>query len=74
MGALVTQVSCHPKMKIVAAGYNNGVLILIDAENGKYVPVYHKNGDIITHCEWDALGGHLIYGTKLGNYGFVKST
>ena len=72
MAALVTQVCCHPKLKIVAAGYDNGRVLLINTENGEYVPVFRKDGDTVTSCGWDARGDYLVYGTKQGSYGIVN--
>ena len=72
MGALVTQVSCHPKETILVAGYDNGLMLLIDTEDGNYVPLFKNDGDVITCCKWDPHLDYLVYGTKLGKYGVFK--
>lgn len=72
VGALVTQVSCHPKETILAAGYDNGLVLLIDTENGNHIPVFKNDGDVITCCKWDIHLDYLVYGTKLGKYGIFK--
>lgn len=70
--ALVTQVSCHPKETILVAGYDNGLVLLIDTETGKYVPILKKDGDAITCCQWDLTTDCLVYGTEQGKYGVIK--
>lgn len=69
---LVTQVSCHPQESILAAGYDSGLILLIDIETGKFVPVFKRDGDAITCCNWDLKSDYLTYGTRQGYYGIIQ--
>ena len=71
MDALVTQVAHHPKENILAAGYDNGALLLIDTETGQHISVLQEDEDVITCCKWDTHFDYLLYGTKRGTYGII---
>jgi WD40 repeat protein len=69
--ALVTQVAHHPRDNVLVAGYDNGVLLLIDTETGEHMSLLQEDEDVITCCQWDAKLDSLLYGTKSGSYGII---
>ncbi len=65
-GAPVTAVAAHPLHDVVAAGYENGTLILGQPGAGARL-VMRESGNAITTLVWDRDGEKLLAGTESGD-------
>jgi WD40 repeat protein len=67
----VEVVACHPKQAVVAAGYANGLILLVRMDDGAEV-LARKPGDApITGLAWNADGKLLAFGTEDGSAGVI---
>lgn len=65
-GGLVTAVAAHPKHEIVAAGYDDGAVILAFV-NGALPALLNRPGEgAVTTVAWSADGQDLALGTETG--------
>jgi WD40 repeat protein len=68
----VEAVACHPKQDIVAAGYTDGMVLLVRVEDGAEI-LAKKPGDApVTALAWSADGTMLAFGTENGEAGIVN--
>ena len=64
-------VACHPKQDIVAAGYDDGMVLLVRVEDGAEI-LAKKPGDApVTALAWSADGLLLAFGTESGEAGIL---
>jgi WD40 repeat protein len=64
-------VACHPAQDVVAAGYDDGMVLLVRAEDGAEI-LAKKPGDApVTALAWSADGMLLAWGTDAGEAGIV---
>jgi hypothetical protein len=64
-------VASHPKQDIVAAGYSNGLVLLVRIDDGAEI-LAKKPGDApVTALAWSADGLLLAFGTESGEAGIV---
>lgn len=64
-------VACHPKQDIVAAGYADGMVLLVRVEDGAEI-LAKKPGDApVTALAWSADGLLLAFGTESGEAGML---
>jgi WD40 repeat protein len=67
----IETVACHPKQAIVAAGYSDGLLLLLRIDDGAEI-LAKKPGDApVTALAWSADGLLLAFGTESGEAGIV---
>ena len=67
----VSVVACHPKQDIVAAGYSDGMVLIVRVEDGAEI-LAKKPGDApVTALAWGADGTLLAFGTESGEAGIV---
>jgi WD40 repeat protein len=67
----VETVACHPKQAVVAAGYADGLILLIRIDDGAEV-LARKPGDApVTALAWNADGRLLAFGTEDGTAGVI---
>jgi WD40 repeat protein len=68
----VEVVACHPKQDIVAAGYGDGMVLLVRIEDGAEI-LAKKPGDApVTALAWSADGLLLAWGAEDGAAGIVN--
>ena len=65
---IVTQVAAHPKQAIVAAGYNNGAILIGKYQSGNAMIARAPCGHFITSLNWSADGNRLYAGTDSGQF------
>jgi len=65
--APVTAVAAHPIHDVVAAGYENGAIILGQPGAGGARLVMRENGNGVTSLVWNADGEKLLAGTEKGD-------
>jgi WD40 repeat protein len=64
-------VACHPKQDIIAAGYGNGLVLLVRIEDGAEI-LAKKPGDApVTALAWSADGLLLAWGAENGEAGVI---
>ncbi len=68
----VVAVACHPKQKIVAAGFGDGMVLLVRIEDGAEILARRPDGEPITALGWNATGSLLAFGTEEGEGGFLR--
>jgi WD40 repeat protein len=69
--ALVTAVACHPKEAVVAAGYNNGMALLIRLDDGAEIVAKAPGGGAMAALSWNKSGARLAFGTEDGEAGVI---
>jgi len=64
-------VACHPRQDVVAAGYSDGMLLLVRIDDGAEI-LAKKPGDApVTALAWSADGLLLAWGTESGAAGII---
>lgn len=71
MQALVTAVACHPKEAVIAAGYDNGMALLIRLEDGAEILAKAPGGGAMAALAWNRTGSRLAFGTEDGEAGVI---
>jgi WD40 repeat protein len=67
----IAVVACHPKQDIVAAGYGDGMVLLVRVEDGAEI-LAKKPGDApVTALAWSGDGLLLAWGTESGEAGII---
>ena len=69
----VTQVAFHPKLPVLAQGYEDGLLLLCRILDGAEIIVRasQKPAAAITALAWEHSGGRLLFGAADGAAGFL---
>jgi WD40 repeat protein len=67
----VEVVACHPKQEVVAAGYADGLVLLVRIEDGAEVLARKGAGAPITALAWSASGAALAFGAEDGQAGVI---
>jgi WD40 repeat protein len=70
--ARVAVVACHPRQPVVAAGYADGLLLLIRLADGAAILVRQPEGAPISALAWRADGQVLAFGTDNGKAGVLS--
>jgi WD40 repeat protein len=65
-GAFVKRVACHPEHEVVAAGFDNGLVVVADTVKEKILSVCGPGRGAVTALGWNASGSHLALGTETG--------
>lgn len=65
----VARVACHPKQAIVAAGFNDGLVLLVRLDDGAEVVARRAAGAPVSALAWDASGSLLGFGDEAGEGG-----
>jgi WD40 repeat protein len=69
--ARVTAVACHPRNDILAAGYSNGVVLMVRLEDGAEILV-RKDGAPVSALVWNATGTMLAFAAEDGEAGLLE--
>src|SRR5271169_5689533 len=67
----VATVACHPRQEIVAAGYSDGMVLLVRIEDGAEILARKPGAAGITALGWSADGRFLAFGTEDGEAGVL---
>jgi len=73
-GVTCTQVACHPSHDMVAAGFNDGMVVLADISSQRIIPVAPPGHGPVSALGWSATGSHLVFGTEEGFAALVDFT
>ena len=63
---LCTAVACHPAQDMVAAGFNDGLVVLADIASERILPVAAPGRGAVSALAWDATGARVAFGTETG--------
>jgi WD40 repeat protein len=67
----VSAVACHPQRDVIAAGYEDGLVLLVRAKDGVQVLARRPGGSPISALAWNATGTAMAFGTEQGEAGLV---
>ena len=67
----VAVVACHPQQGIVAAGYSDGMVLLVRIEDGAEILAKRPGDAPVTALAWSADGILLAFGTESGEAGVI---
>ena len=70
-GATLKRVACHPEHEVFAAGFNSGLVLLVDIGKEQILPVCGPGRGGVTALAWNPAGSHLAFGTEAGFAGVV---
>jgi WD40 repeat protein len=70
--ARVTQVACHPKNDILAAGYSNGVVLMVRLNDGAEILVRKDGGAPVSALAWNSNGTTLAFAAEDGDAGLLQ--
>ena len=72
--AMVTCVCCHPEEDMVAAGFNDGMILFIRFSDAKEVLLRRPGKGAISTMTWDEKGYRLAFGSESGEAGIIDIT
>lgn len=67
----VLVVACHPKDPVIAAGYEDGMVLMARIADGAEILLRAPDGDAVTAIAWHPAGGAVSYGTRAGAGGLL---
>ncbi len=65
-GVTCTMVACHPQHDAVAAGFSDGLVLLVDIATQRVLPVVRPGRGPVSALAWSTGGGCLALGTESG--------
>jgi WD40 repeat protein len=69
--AKVSAVAAHPRQEVIAAGYEDGLVLLIRLADGAEILVRRPDASPLTALAWSGDGQRLAFGTETGSAGLV---
>jgi WD40 repeat protein len=70
--ARVTQVACHPRDDILAAGYSDGTVLMVRMHDGAEILVRRNDGAPVSAVAWNANGSLLAFAAEDGAAGLLE--
>ncbi len=67
----VDVVACHPRQGIVAAGYSDGLILLVRIDDGAEILAKRPGDAPVTAIGWSSDGKQLAWGTESGEAGII---
>ena len=67
----VSAVACHPQQALLAAGYSDGMVILVRLADAAEVLVSRPSGAPVSALAWRGDGQQLAFGTEAGKAGLL---
>jgi len=64
-------VACHPRQEIVAAGFSDGMVLLVRVQDGAEILAKRPGASAVTALAWSSDGKLLGFGTEDGEAGVV---
>jgi len=71
-GHRIDVVACHPRTDVVAAGYDNGLVLLTRIEDGAEILAKKPGEAPVTALAWNSDGRLLAWGTESGEAGIIN--
>jgi WD40 repeat protein len=69
--ARVSAVACHPKQDVLAAGYDDGTILLVRVEDGGELLVRRRGSTPVVALAWNAKGTLLAFSDADGDAGLL---
>ncbi len=73
-GVLCTMVACHPANEVVAAGFDDGLVLVADIGSARILPVAAPGRGAVSSLAWSPDGTLLAFGTETGFAAVVDFT
>jgi WD40 repeat protein len=67
----VSAVACHPVSEVIAAGYEDGLILLVRQTDGAEILARAPSGAPVATLAFNAGGSKLAFGTEDGDAGIV---
>ncbi len=67
----VSAVACHPQKDVIAAGYEDGLVLLVRTTDGAEILARRSGGSPVSALAWNAKGTVMAFGTEDGEAGIV---
>jgi WD40 repeat protein len=67
----IQTVACHPRQEVVAAGYGDGMVLLVRIQDGAEILARKSGGGPLTALTWSRDGRFLAFGTEDGDAGLL---
>src|SRR5215831_12002714 len=67
----VSAIACHPQDDVIAAGYEDGSVLLVRAADGAEVLARRPDGSPASALAWNARGTAMAFGTEGGDAGIL---
>jgi WD40 repeat protein len=64
--SILRRLACHPLHEVVAAGFDDGLVVMVDIAREKILPVAAPGRGSVSAIAWNASGSHLAFGTADG--------
>jgi WD40 repeat protein len=64
--SIVKRLACHPLHEAVAAGFDDGLVIMADIARERVLPVAAPGRGSVSAMAWNSSGSHLAFGTTDG--------
>jgi WD40 repeat protein len=65
-GVICTALDTHPAQEAVAAGFNDGLVVMADINSARILPIAAPGRGAVTAMAWNGNGTHLAFGTDTG--------
>jgi WD40 repeat protein len=65
-GVTCTRVACHPSQEIVAAAFNDGLVVVAEIASGRIAPIAPPGNGPVSALAWSPDGAQLAFGTETG--------
>ncbi|RVT98955.1 WD40 repeat domain-containing protein [Rhodovarius crocodyli] len=70
-GVFCSALACHPQHEVVAAGFDDGLVLIAEIGSGKVLPVAPPSESPVSAIAWNASGNMLAFGTEKGLIGWL---
>jgi WD40 repeat protein len=67
----IEAIACHPRQEVVAAGYGDGMVLLVRIQDGAEILARKSGNAPVTALAWSADGRFLAFGTEDGEAGVL---
>ena len=61
-----TQVACHPRDEVVAGGFYDGLVVVVDINSSRVLPIAPPEHGPISALAWSGDGAFMAIGTETG--------
>lgn len=70
-GVLCTMIACHPSQEVIAAGFEDGLVLMAEVASGRVMPLAAPRDSAVSALAWNAAGTQIAFGTESGFSGLL---